>query len=541
MPVQCSTVTLTSSITVADGVFAPGHLGELTRHLPFELVDDVLERTGGTQRRLRLLPSRVGVYFVLALVLFPQLGYMRVWDKLTCGLRGLLPPRPSEKALREVRRRLGAAPLRLLFETLAGPVAQPITPGVRYRCWRTVAFDGCSSTKAPDRPRVCAWLGKHKHRYGTDGYPMLKIMVLCETGTRALLGAVFGPTPEKETGYAEQLLPLLDNRMLLLNDRGFDSDDFLAKVAATGAQLLVRLKGTRTPARWALLPDGSFLTRINGTRLRIIDAHIAVTTAKGLRLEGHYRLATTLTDHRRYPAAELVELYHERWEIESAFYSLRHTLQHGLVLRSQDATGIQQELWAHLTVYQALRRAMAEAVETLPGADPDRASFTVALETAKDQLIAAADVLPDTGPGRITPALLRDLLPPRRARVNPRRVKCPISRYAAPPHQAQVLGASRITSISVTVNPSAGPGPDGRRDRTLQLLRTDPHRTWRVCEIARGIGLEDPQGLRAELGRWVREGILRRTGRGLYTLEPEWTTPTHKPLSPPLLTAADKP
>lgn len=67
-------------------------------------------------------------------------------------------------------------------------------------------------------------------------------------------------------------------------------------------------------------------------------------------------------------------------------------LQRGLVLRSQDATGIQQELWAHLTVYQALRRAMVEAVETLPGTDPDRASFTVALETAKDQLIAAADV-----------------------------------------------------------------------------------------------------------------------------------------------------
>ncbi|BAC68022.1 MULTISPECIES: IS4-like element ISSav1 family transposase [Streptomyces] len=542
MPVQCSTVTLTSSITVADGIFAPGHLGELTQQLPFELVDDVLERAGGAQHRLRLLPSRVGVYFVLALALFPQLGYVRVWDKLTAGLRGILHRRPSEKALREVRRRLGVAPLRLLFETLAGPVAQPITPGVRYRCWRTVAFDGCSSTKAPDRPRVCAWLGKHKHRYGTDGYPMLKIMVLCETGTRALLGAVFGPTPEKETGYAEQLLPLLDGGMLLLNDRGFDSDDFLAKAAATGAQLLVRLKGTRTPARWALLPDGSFLTRINGTRLRVIDAHIAVTTAKGLRLEGHYRLATTLTDHRRYPAVELVELYHERWEIESAFYSLRHTLQCGLVLRSQDVAGIQQELWAHLTVYQALRRAMVEAVETLPGTDPDRASFTVALETAKEQLITAANVLPDAGPGRITSALLHDLLPPRQARVNPRRVKCPISRYAAPPDQAQAFGASRITSIAVTVHSSAGTGSDGRRDHTLQLLRTNPLRTWRACEIARGIGLDDARGLRAELGRWVREGILRRTGRGIYTLEPEWITPDlHHPSVPPHLTTADRP
>ncbi|MGW7605238.1 IS4 family transposase [Streptomyces antimycoticus] len=542
MSVQCSTVTLTRSTVVADGVFAPGHLGELTGHLPFELVDDVLERAGGIQRRLRLLPSRVGVYFVLALALFPQLGYVRVWDKLTAGLRAMSPRRPSEKALREVRRRLGIEPLRLLFESLAGPVAQPVTPGVRYRRWRTVAFDGCSSAKAPDRPRVRAWLGKHKHRYGTDGYPMLKMMVLCETGTRGLLGAVFGPTPEKETGYAEQLLPLLDESMLLLNDRGFDTDDFLAKAAATRAQLLVRLKSTRTPARWALLPDGTFLTRINGTRLRIIDAHIVATTAKGLRLEGHYRLATTLTDHRRYPAAELVELYHERWEIESAFYSLRHTLQRGLVLRSQDAAGVQQELWAHLTVYQALRRAMTEAVETSPGTDPDRASFTVALETAKDQLIAAADVLPDAKSGRIALAVLHNLLPPRRARITPRRVKCPISRYAAPPDQAQVLGASRITSLAVTVHPSAGPGPDGRRDRTLQLLRTVPTRTWRACEIARGIGLEDARGLRAELGRWVREGILRRTGRGIYALEQEWIAPNlEHPAAPGNLTSASRP
>lgn len=522
---QYSTVTLAGCITVADGVFAPGHLGELTRQIPFELVDDVLEQTGRTQSRLRLLPSRVGVYFVLALALFPLLGYARVWEKLTAGLHGLRLRCPSEKGLREVRRRLGAAPLRMLFETLAGPAAQPVTPGVRYRRWRTVAFDGCSSAKAPDRPRVCAWLGKLKHRFGHEGYPMLRIVALCETGTRALLGAVFGPVAEQEIGYAERLLPLLDDSMLLLNDRGFDTDDFLAKIAATGAQLLVRLKGTRTPARWALLPDGSFLTRINGVRLRIIDAHIAVTTARGLHLNGHYRLATTLIDSRRYPAIELVELYHERWEVESAFFSLRHTLQRGLVLRSQDPVGIQQELWAHLTVYQALRRAMAEAIETTPGADPDRASFTIALETAKDQLITATGVLPDNGPGRIGQAVLDNLLPRRRPRIAPRRVKCPISRYAAPPDQAQILGASRITDVAVTVRQAPDQAPEGRRDRTLQLLRTDPALSWRACEIARGIGLDNAQGLRAELGRWVREGILCRTGRGTYTLHKEWTTP----------------
>ena len=70
-----SVVMVTRTVTVAAGVFAPGHLGELTRYLPFELVDDVLEQTRTVQRRLRTLPSRAGVYFVLALALFPRLGY----------------------------------------------------------------------------------------------------------------------------------------------------------------------------------------------------------------------------------------------------------------------------------------------------------------------------------------------------------------------------------------------------------------------------------------------------------------------------------
>ena len=85
MSTQSGTTTITHAVTVAAGVYAPGHLGELTQYLPFELVDDVLKQTGTVQRRLRDLPSRTGVYFLLALAMFPGLGYARVWDKLTAG------------------------------------------------------------------------------------------------------------------------------------------------------------------------------------------------------------------------------------------------------------------------------------------------------------------------------------------------------------------------------------------------------------------------------------------------------------------------
>ena len=191
MRTQSATITITRAVTVAAGVFAPGHLGELTQYLPFELVDDILEQTKTVQRRLRDLPSRVGVYFLLAMGMFPRLGYARVWAKLTAGLTGLPVPSPSEKALRDLRRRLGPAPLKALFEVVAGPLAQPHTRGARFAGLRTVAFDGCNSLKVPDTRRNRWWLGRIRYRMGFAGYPTLRLMALAETGTRGLLGAAW--------------------------------------------------------------------------------------------------------------------------------------------------------------------------------------------------------------------------------------------------------------------------------------------------------------------------------------------------------------
>jgi hypothetical protein len=408
-------------------VFAPGHLGELTQYLPFELVDDVLEQTRTVQRRLRELPSRVGVYFVLALGMYPRLGYARVWGKLTAGLAGVDVPDPSEKALRDLRRRLGPAPLKALFEVVAGPLAQPHTPGVRFGGLRTVAFDGLNSVKVPDTGRNRSWIGKIRYRQGLAGYPVLRLMTLAETGTRALLGATAGCAAGRdEAGLARRLLPLLGPGMLVLLDRAFDASAFLAEVAATGAVLLARGTSTRRPPVTEHLPDGSCLSDLDGLPVRIIEADLAVTGADGSRVADSYRLITTLTDHRRYPAAALVRLYHERWEIESAYFALRHTLLTGHVLRPGDRPGVEQEVWALLTVYQLLRMAMVTAVETRPGTDPDRASFTTALEAARDQLTAAQGICPGGPadlPGVIGRAVLGTLLPPRRPRYSARNVK----------------------------------------------------------------------------------------------------------------------
>lgn len=418
-------------ITVAKGVFAPGHLGELTRIVPFEMVDAVLAETGRTQQRLRLLPSRVVVYLLLAAGLFAEVGYLGVWDKLVAGLDGLGLTRPSGTAVWQARIRVGVAPLRVLFDLLRGSAAGIRTAGVWWCGMLVSAIDG-TVLDVPDSPGTTAQLGKNRSQHGTAGYPQIRLVALVACGTRAVIDAVFGPKSSGETTQAMRLLRSLHTGMIVLLDRGFDSNALLGAVAGTGAQFLVRLTGNRRPPMLRRYRDGSFLSMIAGVRVRIIECEITIATTAGTHT-GVYRLATTLLDPQRFPALEVVKLYHERWEVESTYLEIKSTLLGRRVLRSPNPVLIAQEIYALLTVYQVLRIAIADTAEATDGVDPDRASFTTAVQAARDLIVQAANVIADTTidlVGSIGRHLLDNLMPPRRLRVSPRAVKRPLSRYA---------------------------------------------------------------------------------------------------------------
>lgn len=423
---------ITRTVTVAGGRFAPGHLGELTQHLPFEMVDEALAATRTVQSRLRDLPSRVVVYLVLAACLFPELGYLGVWRKLTAGLTGLPCLTPSAGGLGQARHRVGAAPLRWLFDLLRGPAATSRGRGTWWRGLLVCAIDGTTLTVA-DNPRTLARFTKQRGNHGGGGYPQIRLVALVACGTRTVIDAVFGPTTTGETTYTPRLLPSLHAGMILLGDRNFGAADLLARIAATEADLLVRVKNGRKIPVLARYRDGSYLSVLGRLRVRIIDCQITITTTAG-RHTGLYRLATTLTDHHHYPAAELIQLYHDRWEIETAFLELKSSILSGRVLRARTPVGIQQEVYALLVVYQLLRTAMADATNTRPDTDPDRASFTIAYQAARDQLIQAANVITGTAidlVGTIGRHVLTNLMPTRRLRACPRIVKRAISKYQA--------------------------------------------------------------------------------------------------------------
>jgi hypothetical protein len=423
---------ITRTITVARGRFAPGHLGELTQHLPFEMVDEALLATRTVQSRLRDLPSRVVVYLLLAACLFPEVGYRGVWRKLTAALTGLPIADPTASGLAQARRRVGVAPVRWLFDLLRGPAATVGQAGTWWRGLLVCAIDGTTLT-VPDSPAVLARFTKQRGNYGGTGYPQIRLVALLACGTRTVIDAVFGPTTTGETGYAPRLLPSLKAGMILLADRNFGAKDLIGDIAATGADVLVRLKGGRVMPTLARYSDGSYLSMLGALRVRVIECEITITTAAGRRT-GVYRLATTLTDHHHYPAGELITLYHQRWEIETAYLELKSSVLGGRVLRARTAIGIEQEIYSLLVVYQLLRTAMADATSTRPDTDPDRASFTIAWQAARDQLIQAANVIAGTVvdlTGTIGRHVLASLMPTRRLRVCPRIVKRAISKYQA--------------------------------------------------------------------------------------------------------------
>ena len=195
---------------------------------------------------------------------------------------------------------------------------------------------------------------------------------------------------------------------------------------------------------------------MGGVTVRVIQAEITITTGAG-RASGSYRLATTLTDPRTWPAATLVALYHQRWEIETAYLELKSSILGGRVLRARTPAGIDQEVHALLVCYQLLRLAMADATSSQAGIDPDRASFTIALQAARDQLIQAAGVIQETVMdlvAKIGRAVLANLLADRRLRVAPRIVKRAISKYNARGPTINRTSYKATLSIDILCPPS---------------------------------------------------------------------------------------
>jgi Insertion element 4 transposase N-terminal/Transposase DDE domain len=384
-------VLLPQGMSISDDVT----LGVLIRSVPATIIDQVLDETGRRSVRERALPARFMVYFVMAMTLFFQDSYLEVQRKLFAALRWLsladwIEVGAGKSAITTARRRLGREPLQRLFERVARPLAGERTRGAWYRGRRLVAWDGTMVDLA-DEPEIEAAFGRPDGG-APGGCPQMRLFALVETGTRVVFGLAGGPLAAGETELARRLLGQLKPGMLCLADRGLVGGRLWRDAAATGADLLWRVRSNQKFACLRRLPDGSFLSRMNvdstdpgaGT----VPVRVIEYTLKGIPgAEPVYRLVTTILDPEAAPAAELAALYHERWEAETTLGEIKVRLPgRRLMLRSRSVELVWQELYGLALTHFALRELMHEAA--LAGdRDVDELSFTHTVKVVQSHVV----------------------------------------------------------------------------------------------------------------------------------------------------------
>lgn len=216
----------------------------------------------------------------------------------------------------------------------------------------------------------------------------------------------------------------------------------------TGADLLVRLQSNHLGTLQEELPDGSYLSMARpgkevrlraGREGRTLPSHTIYRVITFTKDDKVAFLGTTLLDPEQYPAAELVALYRERWEIELAFDEIKNHLGPGGPIRSRTPEGVRQELWAYLAVHHAIRRFAHTAALSGPALDADRVSYLkcvrIIRRSVPSQLGANTAKLTRSLTEAGQEARSR-LLPVRRNRNCPRAIKKP-NRWPVPRTRAK--------------------------------------------------------------------------------------------------------
>ena len=348
------------------------------------------------------MTARVTTYFSIGMALNADGSYEDVFAQLTDGLSWSSGwsqswSAPTKSAIFQARSRLGHEPLQALFERVARPVAAADTPGSWLAGRRMVAIDGTCLDLADTAANVDYFGRPASSRGEQSAFPQARLVAVAECGTHALFGAALGPFARSERELAGDLLDRLKPGMLLMADRGFYGFDMWTRAAATGADLLWRVKSSLSPRHLETLEDGSWLAQITPTsgtrrahRTPLTVLVIDYSLDDGRDNPEQYRLLTTILDPADAPAQELALGYAQRWEIENTFDELK-THQRGprAVLRSKSPPLVKQEIWGHLCCHFAIRTLMVDAARAGPH-EPTRVSFVAALRIARRSLSHSA-------------------------------------------------------------------------------------------------------------------------------------------------------
>jgi Insertion element 4 transposase N-terminal/Transposase DDE domain len=418
---------------------SPATFSDIRRHIDPEWVERALAVTGTATLRRRRLPAEQVVWLVIAMALFRNRSIADVVDKLALALPGEMPS-VANSAISQARKRLGPEPLKWLFKTSANSWGTESASAHRWRGLSVNGVDG-SVFRVADSDENRAHFGGSNGSRGPSAYPLLRAVTLMALRSHVVMATCFGPYAAGEHTYARSLWSLVPDNSLCVVDKGFFAAYVLIPLARDGTNrhwLTRAKKNTSSRVVQQLGRKDALVEMKVSAAARAKDSSLpeawtvrAITyQRKGFREEV---LLTSLLDHAKYPAREVVALYHERWELELGYDEMKtELLDREESIRSKSPAAVEQEMWGLLLAYNLVRVEMAR-VAAEAGVAPTAVSFVAALRLIVDEWMWCTVASPGTIPKHLQDLrenLKRYILPPRRSeRRCPRAVKIKMSNY----------------------------------------------------------------------------------------------------------------
>jgi hypothetical protein len=352
------------------------------------------------------------MYYVIAMALHADLDYEGVWRKLTEPLRcwGTWDPSwetPTSGGITQARQRLGFEAVKALFERIAVPVAELLTPNAFCAGKRLVSMDGMVFDLFDSKA--------NREEFGTPtggAFPQARVVTLTESASHVSLGAQISGVSGKGSGErsaAAELVGLLEPDMLLICDAGFYSFDLWSKAYETGAELLWRVGDIMELPVLESCGDGSYMTLLfNPTTPKPQRAQLIHRAGGGDDLAGEQDrvrwarvieyevddrgsgelicLLTTCFEPKHTPAGMLAHVYHQRWQHEAANREIKTQMRgSGQILRSRSPEMVRQEIYGYLLAHYAVCAFLCQA-STETSIDPGRIKFTNSIRIIADRL-----------------------------------------------------------------------------------------------------------------------------------------------------------
>lgn len=431
-------------------VLGEGNRGEsfalFSRTLDVDWVRRVLTATGTASVRKRKLPAELVVWLVIGMALLRD----RSIDEVVAHLDLVLPELKaadavSRTAVVRARERLGCEPLAVLFAETAQRWAGEAANALRWRGLAVYGVDGTTMLIADTEDNEIIF-GRPYNSRSAGAYPQLRLVALMVLRAHLLADIVPGSYDTGEQTLAQELWKRLPDQCVTVVDKGFINYFVFYSIQSqgTGRHWLCRAKSN---LKWRVVrrlgPHDDLVQIALNRSLRKQHPELPeFLSARAIRYQRRgFRpqvLLTSLLDPDAYPAHEIAELYHERWELELGFDEVKtHALERSETLRSKSPQRVLQELWGLAIAYNLVRLEMLHVANRL-NLPPARISFRHALMLVRNFLVSAWLASPGVLPKRLE-ALHEEIallvLPKRRPRRYAREVKIKMSNYAkkAPP------------------------------------------------------------------------------------------------------------